>query len=514
MHSENSKRIAKNTLFLYFRGILTLAVALYTSREVLAQLGISDFGIYNIVSSVIVLFSFILHSMGSVTTRFFTFDLGKGDFEQLEKTFRLSIILHIFTALIILILGETLGFYFLNSYLNIPIERMEAANFIYQFSIISICISILQAPYIIAIIAHERMKVFAYAGLLDAVLKLAAVLALGFAPIDKLKFYSILLFSVNLVMFVFYVTYCHRNFKETHFKWFWNKEMLLDRMTFGWWSILSEITSISAVQGVNMLLNMFCGVIVNAAYGIMTQVSTAMNLFANNFLVAVEPQITKSYAKGDINYLHSLLFHSVKFSFLISFFLTIPLVLNMDFVLHLWLKTVPEYAVGFCKIRLVDWTMWMLVLPLSFAIAATGKIKYFMIIDSIFISMNFILSYIFLSQKHSPISIPYIYISVNILRCVVYLFFVKKMINLSIAEYFNKVFLRLLITVLISIPLPMFISFHAENWTALFATSGCFVLLFLFSSIFLGLNKNERTMILNLILPSLRNVKILYPNQK
>jgi len=499
MQSENSKRIAKNTLFLYFRGILTLAVALYTSREVLAQLGISDFGIYNIVSSVIILFSFILHSVGSATSRFFTFDLGKGDFAQLEKTFHLSVVLHIFTALIILILGETIGFYFLNTRLNIPSERMEAANFIYQFSIIAICLSILQVPYIVAITAHERMKVFAYAGLLDAILKLAAVLALGFAPIDKLKFYSILLFLVNVVLFVFYITYCQRNFNETHFKWFWDKEMFLKRITFGWWSILSEITGISAVQGVNMLLNMFYGVIVNAAYGIMTQVSSAMNLFASNFLVAVEPQITKSYAKGDIDYLHRLLFHSVKFSFLISFLLTIPLVLNIDFVLHLWLKTVPEYAVIFCKIRLVDWTMWMLVTPLSFAIIATGKIKHFMIIDSIFISMNFILSYIFLSQKYSPISIPYIYISINMLRCVIYLFFAKKLVNLSIATYFYKVFLRLLIAVLISIPLPIFISFHTEKWTALFATSGCFILLFLLSSIFIGLNKNERTMILNLI---------------
>jgi len=499
MHPENNTRIAKNTLFLYFRGILTLAVALYTSREVLAQLGISDFGIYNIVFSVIVLFLFIQNAMNSATSRFFTFDLGKGDFEQLKKTFSLSVVLHIFTALIILILGETVGFYFLNSYLNIPSERMEAANFIYQFSVISVCVSILQAPYIVAITAHERMKIFAYAGLLDAVLKLAAVLALGFAPIDKLEFYSILLFSVTVVMFAFHLIYCLRNFKETHFKLFWNKKMFLDRMTFGWWNVLSEIAGISALHGVNMLLNMFCGVIVNAAYGIMTQVSKAMTLFANNFLMAVEPQITKSYAKGEMDYLHSLLFHSIKFAFLISFFLTIPLVLNMDFILHLWLKTVPEYAVIFCKIRLVDWTMSMFMLPLSFAIAATGKIKYFMITDSIFISMNFILSYIFLSQKYSPVSVPYIYISVNMLRCVIYLIFSKKLINLSIAQYFCNVFFRLIIVILISIPLPIFISFNTENWTALFATSGSFVLLFLISSIFLGLNKNERTAIFNLI---------------
>jgi len=496
--TENNKRIAKNTLFLYFRSILTLAVGLYTSREVLAQLGVSDFGIYNVVGGVIVLFSFIQIAMNSATSRFFTFDLGKGNFEQLKKTFSLSVIIHIFTALLIFILGETIGLWFLNTQLVIPAERMEAANFVYQFTIFTACVGILQVPYMVAITANERMKVFAYAGIADAVFKLAVVLALGFAPFDKLEVYSVLLFGVFVAMNCFYYVYCRKNFKETRFEWFWDKKMFLERMGFGGWTMLQGTSAIAALQGVNMLLNVFHGVIANAAYGIMTQVSGAMTQFTSNFFTAVNPQIIKSYAKGNMDYLHSLLFRSGKFSFFISFALAVPFVINMDFVLHLWLKIVPEYAVVFCQIRVVDWVMWMFVTPLSIAITSTGKIKRFMIIDSIFIFMNFILSYIFLSQKYSPVSVPIIYISVNVFRYVLFLVFSKKLINLSIRQYIFKVYAKALTVALISVPLPIFIGLCTKGWTALFATTCSFILPFLLCAIFFGLDKNERIMLYNL----------------
>jgi O-antigen/teichoic acid export membrane protein len=315
-------------------------------------------------------------------------------------------------------------------------------------------------------------------------------------------------------MVAFYLAFCHKNFKETHFEWFWDKKMFLERMGFGGWTTLGGISVIAALQGVNMLLNMFHGVALNAAYGIMTQVSNAMNQFASSFFAAVNPQITKSYARGDIDYMHGLVFRSIKFSFLLSFALAIVLVLNMNFILHLWLKTVPEYAVVFCQIRIIDWTIWMFATPLYLAILSTGKIKKFMIIDSTFVFMNFILSYIFLSQKYSPISVPCIYISVNAFRCVMYLIFSKKVVNLSIWQYFHKVCFRLLIVILISVPLPIFISFHAENFVALLATSISFLLPFLLSSIFFGLDKNERGMIFKLCSPLLQTVKKLYPLQK
>jgi hypothetical protein len=242
--SENNKRIAKNTLFLYFRSFLTFVVGLYTSREVLAQLGVSDF-------------------------------------EQLKKTFNLSIVIHIFTALIIFILGETIGLWFLNTQLNIPSERMVAANFVYQFSIFAACIGILQVPYMVAVNAHERMKVYAYMGIADSVFYLMIAISLGFAPIDKLIFYSILFFCLYVIRAIFYRAYCYRNFKETHFKWYWDKKMFLERMGFSSWTTLSGISTIVALQGVNMILNIFHGVVANAALGIMTQVTARVAQFTN-----------------------------------------------------------------------------------------------------------------------------------------------------------------------------------------------------------------------------------------
>ena len=291
--SENNKRIAKNTLFLYFRSIIALGIGLYTSREILRQLGISDFGIYNVVGGVIVLFSFIQSAMSNATSRFFTFDLGVGDVEKLKKTFSLGVIIHIFTAFIILILGETIGLWFLNTQLEIPADRMGAANFVYQFSVISACIGILQIPYSVAINAHERMKTIAYMDIADAVFKLIVVLLLGFSPIDKLKFYAVLLLMVYIILIVFSRIYCYKNFPETHFKWFWNKKMFWERMQFSGWTTLGGVSAIAGYQGVNMLLNVFYGVTANAAFGIMHQVSSRVALFVNNISTAINPQITK-----------------------------------------------------------------------------------------------------------------------------------------------------------------------------------------------------------------------------
>ena len=464
-------------------------MGLYTSREVLAQLGVSDFGIYNVVGGVIVLFSFIQNAMSSATSRFFTFDLGKGDFEQLKKTFSLSMVIHIFTALLIFVLGETIGLWFLNTQLVIPEERMEAANFVYQFSVLSACVGILQVPYMVAINAHERMKVYAYFGIADAAFKLAVAVSLGFAPIDKLKFYSALLFVVYVVMVGFYWVYCYMSFPETHFKWFWDKKMFLERMGFGGWTTLSGISAIAALQGVNMLLNVFHGVVANAAYGIMTQVSNAMTQFANNFFAAVNPQITKSYARGDIDYMHNLLFRSVKFSFLISFALVVPLVLNMDFILNLWLKDVPQYAVVFCQIRVVDWCMCIFFVPYFYAIMATGEIKKFLIVDSILTMQNLIFAYIFFKLGFSPIAVPIIYICVSIFRIAFIILFSRTLIKIPIDKFIHKVVFRLFSVVIISLPFPMF--FYGN----FLANASIFLILFLPSVIFIGLEKNEKELI-------------------
>jgi O-antigen/teichoic acid export membrane protein len=496
-HSENNKRIAKNTLFLYFRSILTLGVGLYTSREVLAQLGVSDFGVYNVVGGVIVLFGFIQNAMSNATSRFFTFDLGKGDFEALKKTFSLSVVIHIFAAILIFILGETAGLWFLNTQLVIPAERMEAANFVYQFAIFTACVGILQVPYMVAITAHEKMKVFAYAGLADAVFKLAVALALGFASFDKLKFYSALLFGVFVIMNGFYCAYCRRNFSETRFRWFWDRGMFLERMGFGGWTTLGGISGIAALQGVNMLLNVFHGVVANAAYGIMTQVTNAITQFSANLMAAFNPQVVKSYAKNDINYLHSLLFRFSRISFLLLSLFIIPIVLNMDFVLHLWLKEVPDFAVVFCQIRLIDHLFaYTLSGLLASAIFASGKIKYFAIVDSIFVFMNFVLCYIFFKLNFSPVSVPIVYIITNIARIISINLFAKQLIYLSIRKFCKKILFCQFIIALISFPFPIWLYFNISDSIGLFfASSLSFLFLFLPSAYFLGLENNERILL-------------------
>jgi O-antigen/teichoic acid export membrane protein len=470
-------------------------VGLYTSREVLAQLGVSDFGIYNVVGGVIVLFSFIQNAMHSATSRFFTFDLGKGDFEQLKKTFNLSVVIHIFTALLIFVLGETVGLWFLNTQLVIPEERMDAANFVYQFSVISACVGILQVPYMVAINAHERMKVYAYFGILDAVFKLAIVISLGFASVDKLKFYSVLLFAAYIVMVGFYWVYCHKSFPETHFKWFWDKRMFLERMGFGGWNMTQGIVSISALQGVNMLVNVFFGVLANAAMGVMTTVLNATGQFSNNLAAAFNPQIIKTYAKSDFEALHKLMFRYCKFIFLLCYMITIPLVLNMNFILHLWLKEVPLYAVILCQIRLIEWNICMVQYPFYAAIYASGKIRKFVIIDNTFVAAIFFILWFLFSKEFSIVAVPCMYLIVNCIRSTNMVFMAKSIVHISIHKLIANVILPLSVVVIASIPLPIFLSFHLRGFSLLMASTISFFCVLLPIAYFLVLDSREKELV-------------------
>jgi len=456
----------------------------------LAQLGVENFGIYNVVGGVIVLFSFIQGAMHSATSRFFTFDLGKGDFEPLKRTFSLSMIIHGCTALIIFILGETIGLWFLNTQLVIPEERMSAANFVYQFTIFTACIGILQMPYMVAINAHERMKVYAYAGIADAVFKLSVALALGFAPIDKLKFYSVLLFGVFAVMAVFYWIYCHMNFKETHFKWFWDKEMFLERMGFSGYEFLGGISGVLAIQGGIFLLNRFYGVLLNAALGVSTQVMNAVQQFTMNFFAAVAPQITKSLAAGEMERFYNLIIRSSKFCFLLAFMLMAPLALQMDFVLSIWLKIVPDYAGIFCQLSIVYMLLGISFGPLGHGIISTGKNKRFRIIDSLMTMLMFPLAYFGL--HFSPVGYICSHIIVNIFRIVYLTFTLRKLTGFPIQKLFTQSLFKCFAISVISIPLSFYISLSMNGWQGFFASLAAFFAMFAPSAWFIGLNMGER----------------------
>ena len=319
MVETNNKRVAKNTLFLYFRMILIMLVTLYTSRVVLSELGIKDYGIYNVVGGVVMMFSFLIYCMTSSTQRFITFELGKGDIQKLKDVFAASLNIHIMIALTVVVVAETIGLWFVNEKLVIPLDRITAANWVYQFSILAFCVNIIQVPYNAILIAYEKMNVYAYISILEAFLKLGIAYLLVVLSSDKLIVYGILVFFVQLIVSLIYQIYCKRKYNESKFRLFWNKSLYTQMAGFAGWNLLGSIAWLVRDQGINIVLNLFFGPIINAARSIASQVSNAVMGFISNFQVALNPQITKNYAIGNIQEMEKLSYLGLKFSFILLF---------------------------------------------------------------------------------------------------------------------------------------------------------------------------------------------------
>ena len=315
--SENNKRIAKNALMLYARMLLLMLIGLYTSRVILNTLGIEDYGIYNVVGGIVVMFSFLSNSLSTASSRFITYDIGIGDFSKMKKTFGNIVTIHLLLAGIILILGETIGLWFVLNKLQVPENRMTAALWVYQFSIFSFVLNIISVPYNASIIAHERMKAFAYISIMDAILKLVIIYLLIIIPYDKLITYAILFFCIQLLDRIIYGIYCVKNFEETKARISLDKQLFKKIFGFSIWTMNGCLAVAGYTQGLNILLNMFFGPTVNAARGIAVQVQNIVQNFCNNFLMALNPQITKSYAQNNLKYMHQLVKVSSKFSFLL-----------------------------------------------------------------------------------------------------------------------------------------------------------------------------------------------------
>lgn len=351
---QNNKRIAKNTLLLYIRMLFMMAISLYTSRIILNTLGVEDYGIYNVVGGVVAMFGFINSSMSSATQRYITFALGKGNFTNLQKVFSTTLQIHVLIAVIILILGETIGLWFMNEKMQIPTNRMDAAFWVLQCSILSTIVMIISVPYNADIIAHEKMSAFAYISILEAVLKLAIVYILLIGSFDKLILYAFLLLAVQILIRFCYSLYCNKHFKETKYKHVWDKTLFKEMTEFAGWSIFGNLSGVLFGQGLNMLLNVFFGPVVNAARAIALQVQCAIQQFVNSFQMALNPQITKTYARGELEEMHKLMFRSARFSFYLLFFLSLPVLFETNFILTIWLKTVPENTVIFLRIMIVN----------------------------------------------------------------------------------------------------------------------------------------------------------------
>lgn len=498
--SYNNSRIAKNTLLLYFRMLLLMAVSLYTSRVVLSTLGVNDYGIYNVVGGFVGMFAFLNGAMSGCTQRFITIALGKRDEQNLRKVFSTCVITHGVIALLIFIVAETIGLWFVIEKLVIPADRMIAAMVVYQCSIVTTMIMIMSFPYNADIIAHERMSAFAYISIYEAFANLGIVYLLRICSIDRLVLYAILMLLIKASVIIIYRIYCKRQFKETVFHWIFDKSLLKEIVSFTGWNLWGGMAGTLMGQGINVLLNLFFGPAVNAARGLAVQVQSAVQLFATNFQTALNPQMMKTYAAGDLESMHMLLFRSAKFTFMLLLCLMLPLILEIDTVLRLWIKEVPEYTNTFVCLMLCIAMVDAVSNPFMTASAATGKVKiYQSVVGGILLSIVPI-AYVALKLGAEPYMVFAVHLFVAVFAFVARLTIVKNLISLSVHMYIITVILPCLFVVTPSVIFALGVKYIFPQGLVYAFTVILLSFLSVVSFSFLfGLTRNERKFILSKI---------------
>ncbi|MEY8686599.1 MATE family efflux transporter [Bacteroides sp. AN502(2024)] len=499
-NSSKSKRIAKNTLILYVRMFFLMLVSLYTSRIVLNTLGVEDFGIYNVVGGVVAMFSMLSGSLSAAITRFFTYELGRGNQERLHLIFSSSLTIQLGFALIIVILAETVGLWFLNVKMNIPDARMVASNWVFQFSILTFIINFICLPYNASIIAHERISAFAYISILEAVGKLAIAFLITIAPVDKLVFYALLMCIVALIVRFAYGRYCKRHFSECIFRPVFDKSTLRQMTGFAGWNLIGAASVVLRDQGGNIVINLFCGPLVNAARGVAFQVNTAVQSFMTNFLTALNPQITKSYASGDHKYMMTLIFQGARLSFYMLLLVSLPVLVNTHYILNLWLNTVPEHAVLFVQLVLIFSLCESISQPLITAMLATGNIRNYLRLVGGLQMMNLPVSYLLLRVGMFPEIVIVVAILISQCCLVAHLLMLRRMIGLPVGEYLRKVYMNVIIVAIISSLLPILVTRYLSESFYGFALL-CFlsVACTAFATYFIGCNSNERQFVIDKI---------------
>lgn len=485
-----------------------MAVSLYTSRVVLNTLGVEDFGIYNVVGGVVAMFGFLNSAMSTSTQRYITFELGRNNFKQLNKVFNISISIHIFIAITIFISAETIGLWFLYHKMTIPIERMDAGLWVYQGAIISTIILIMSVPYNATIIAHEKMSAFAYISVLEVVLKLLIVYLLLIGDFDKLKLYAVLMCIIQFLIRLIYRNYCKRHFAETKYKFYKDWKLFKEMLGFAGWNLWGSCAWMAFTQGVNILLNIFFGPTVNAARGLVIQIQNAITQFSQNFQMALNPQITKSYAVQDYAYMHKLIFRSSKFTFILLLFLTLPIQMETKTILSIWLGIVPKYTVEFIHIILCTTIIDAIANPLMVSAAATGRVKlYQAVIGGILLSI-LPLSYIALKLGKDPESVFIIHLIVSIIAFIVRLFIIRPMINLKISQYFKSVIVKCILVAGISLILPLIFN-NILEYSIINCLVECIICIIsvTLSAYYFGLDNTERFFINQKILSVIKKIK-------
>ena len=496
--SDNNRRIAKNTALLYFRMLFLMFIGLFTSRVNLQSLGVDNFGIYNVVGGVVAMFSIFTGSMAVAISRDITYELGKGNKEKLNLVFSSAVTIQIFMAIIILVIAEIAGVWFLNNKMVIPPDRLYAANWVLQFSIALFVLNLICVPYNACIIAHEKMSAFAYITIYEALMKLVIAYSVFITPFDKLITYAALLLFLALSMRLIYGVYCARKFEECHYRFVFDKKMLKQMGGFAGWTMIGNLAWVGYSQGLNILLNLFFGPSVNAARGVAMQVNDKVSSFATNFQMALNPQITKSYASNDLDRMHTLIYASSKFSYFMLLMLSLPIMIETPSILHYWLGNYPDHSVWFVRLIFMVLMIDAMANSLTVGAQANGNIKKYQIVVGTILLLIVPISYMALKMGFPPESVFVVHLAIVILAQCSRLYMIRGMIELSIGEYIQKVVLRVGIVTALSVIVPVFL----HNWLQSNFINMLIVCLVSCMSVaicvyFLGLNKSERLKVNN-----------------
>lgn len=492
----DNKRIAKNAILLYIRMAFNMVVSLYTSRIVLDVLGVNDFGIYNVVGGLVAMFSMLSGSMSTAIGRFMTFELGRGNMARLKSIFSTSVTIQLLLSAIIIILSETVGLWLLNTQLNIPQERMGAANWVFQCSVATLILGLISIPYNAAVISHEQMSITAAISIGESVLRLLFVILLRYIGADKLITYAICLAMLALLVRTTYGWYCSKNFEECHFRLSIDKQLLKDMFSFSGWHYFGSGTALLMGQGVNLLINIFFDVAFNAARGVATHIDSAVQQFVHSFTAALNPQITKNYAKGDVDGMLKLVYTGSKFSFFLMLAATLPILFEADFILGLWLKDVPNYAVLFARLTLANCLLSTISNPLITAMLATGNIRNYQIVVGGLGLLIFPLTWI-LYKLGLPVYTAYItQFVIFALQLAARLPMLSRMVKLDVKFFARNVLARDLMVVTTASVFPILIKLTTEDGTmkSLGVIAICLISTCI-SVLALGMDKKERRLI-------------------
>lgn len=506
---ESNKRIFKNTVYLYFRQLIIIALSFISTRIVLDKLGVDDYGIYNVVGGFVSLFTILNSVLNSATRRFMAIAIGAGDSSVLKKTFDTSIVLHAMIALAVMILLETLGLWVLNAKLNIVPDRMAAANWVFQFSVLNVIVTITQTPYTAAVTAHEKFNIYAIISIFDIIAKIAVLFLLVVIPLDKLIVYAALTFTVSLISRLIYIGYCSRNFPECKkIRMKADKPLLSDMLRFSGWDSFGNVTSIANTQGITLMLNMFFNTAVNASRGLANSVTATIDQFVSGFIQAAEPQLAKFYAQNDYKRFEKLIFNVSQMTLFMLAIIAVPVWMEMEFVLQLWLGTVPEYTAEFIKITIISCFVSYSNLMLIKGCTAIGRVKENSLYMAPAALIHLPLVYIVLKLGWSPIAVYWVSIIPSVMRMFIALNILKRFKRFPALRYFTTIFLKNMAIVILACVIPYIIrNMMAEGWLRFLVVCGVSVICTVILMWLLALNGETRKMVLKKVVNILSSQK-------